>query len=111
MSILVWLLALWRAGLQMVINDTPSLVPALLQRKLESWCWLSALGSCSGEFVVWLQPCKFLQSNSCDVFQVTFPGLMSSLSDEHMVCCFPLVKGAGGRLPGILHKLSFFGVN
>lgn len=34
--ILAWLLALWRAVLQMVVNNAPSLVPALLQGKLES---------------------------------------------------------------------------
>lgn len=32
--ILAWLLALWRAGLQMVINDAPSLAPVLLLGKL-----------------------------------------------------------------------------
>lgn len=34
MLILARLLALWRAGLQVVINDAPSLAPALLQGKL-----------------------------------------------------------------------------
>lgn len=72
---------------------------------------LSALGSCSGDFGVWLQPCKFLQSNSCDVFQVTFPGLMSSLSDEHVVCSFLLVKGAGGECLGFWHKLSLMSLS
>lgn len=34
MLILARLLALWRAGLQVVINDAPSLAPVLLQGKL-----------------------------------------------------------------------------
>lgn len=45
---------------------------------------------------MWILPCKFLQSDFHDVFQVTFPGLISSLSDEHKVCSFHLVERAGG---------------
>lgn len=39
-------------------------------------------------------------------FQVTFPGLISSLSDENMVCSFNIVKGAGEECLGFWHELG-----
>lgn len=41
--------------------------------------------------------CLFLYSNPCAVFQVTFPRLIPSFSDEHTVCAFCLAKGCWGN--------------
>lgn len=55
---------------------------------------------------MWPQPFEFLQSNSHSHFQVIFPGLISSLSDENMVCSFNIVKGAGEECLGFWHELG-----
>lgn len=67
MFALAWLLALWRAGLQMVINNAPSLAPALLQGKLESWCWLCRL---LWEAVVEILLCDYNPVSSCSLILV-----------------------------------------
>uniref|UniRef100_A0A8C3MFE4 Uncharacterized protein n=1 Tax=Geospiza parvula TaxID=87175 RepID=A0A8C3MFE4_GEOPR len=51
----------------------------------------------------------FASATNCtkDFMAVSFPGLISSLSDEHKVCSFQPVKGAGGIDDGTrVHQLS-----